>query len=205
MADTIAFTTQSASSAPAARSSPANVRRIRLLSRGLAVLFTVLFGLTVAAHAILLAAGLVYPDHIYTGPQGAELVLSSTDRATIGMVALSTQPLITRLAGAVDLILAAIPILAILWHLRALFRLYAAGTVFARDNATHIKRIGVWLIAFLPVKFAANMIFQAAGGLDAKWLHAAGVYGIVLGAIVLVIAQVMEVGREIEEERAEFV
>jgi len=205
MAKTIAFSSSGSVSAAPIRSAPAKVRRIRRLSRALAILFTGLLGLTLLAHATILFVGLFLPDHIYTSEQGAELVLSSADKATVGMVALSTQPLITRLAGAVDLVLAAIPILLILWHLRALFRLYAAGTVFARENATHIKHIGIWLIAYLPVKYLANLIFQTAGGLDTKWLHAAGVYGVILGAIVLVIAQVMEVGRDIEEERSEFV
>lgn len=205
MADTIVFSSSTANSPSSAKSSPANVRRIRLLSRVLAILFTGLLGLTILAHTTILSVGLFLPDHIYTGPAGAELVLSSADKATIGMVALSTQPLITRLAGAVDLVLAAIPIMLILWHLRALFLLYAAGTVFSRENAAHLKHIGIWLIAFLPLKFLANMIFQAAGGLDTKWLHASGVYAVILGAIVLVIAQVMEVGREIEQERSEFV
>ena len=180
-------------------------RNLRLLSRALAVVFLLLLGLTILMNVALFTVGMFFPDHMYFGPKGGEIVLSDADPAIAGMTALSTQPLITRLAGVVDLVIATLPVALILWHLRALFRLYAAGTVFARENAMHLKRIGVWLIAFMPLKYIANVIFVSAGGLDKAWFHASEVYALILGFIVLVIAMVMEVGREIEQERSEFV
>jgi hypothetical protein len=176
---------------------------IRRLSRALGRLLTLLFVLSIGFAAGIIAVGLFTPSHLFVGAKASFLVFDGN--GPVGAAPLSAQPMITRLAGAVDMILATLPVAFVLWHLRALFRLYAAGTVFARANASHLKHIGVWLILYMPAKFIANMIFQAAGGLDHAWFHASEAHALILGAIVLVIAQVMDVGRETEQERAEFV
>lgn len=191
--------------APAEAAPSPRYRTIRRVSRALSVVFLLLLALTILMNVALFAVGMFFPDHMYFGPKGGEIVLDQSDPASAGMTALSTQPIITRLAGVVDLVIATLPVALILWHLRALFRLYAGGTVFARENAMHLKRIGLWLIAFMPLKYIANLIFVSAGGLDKAWFNASEVYALILGLIVLVIAQVMEVGHEIEQERSEFV
>ena len=115
------------------------------------------------------------------------------------MVRFSDQPVVTRITGVVDVAIAMVPIFFIFWHLRGLFALYAAGTVFARENAIHLKRIGIRLIVYPFAKFAANMLFRMAGGLDHAWFHMMGLQALVLGLIVVAIAQVMEFGHEIEQ------
>jgi hypothetical protein len=121
------------------------------------------------------------------------------------MVRLSDQPPITRLSGIVDVFIVMTPLIFVFWHLRGLFRLYAAGVVFVRENAQHLKRIGVWLIAYPFAKFAANLLFQAAGGADHHWFYMEEVYALGLGIIVVAIAQVMEFGHEIEQEKDSFI
>ena len=49
------------------------------------------------------------------------------------------------------------------------------------------------------------MIFRLAGGTDKTWFHSELVDALILGAIVFTIAQVMEFGREIEQDRAEII
>ena len=41
--------------------------------------------------------------------------------------------------------------------------------------------------------------------IDRQWMHASSVQELVLGAVVYVIALVMQVGHEIEQERGQFV
>jgi hypothetical protein len=186
----------------------ASHRRLRQLSRGLAWLFTAIFALYLAYITAGMVVALFFSSHVQMNPEGADVSFGlhgGLPRAIPGMVRLSDQPVITRLAGVVDLVIAALPFLLVFWNLRGLFRLYAAGTVFARENATHLKQIGIWLIAYLPLKLAANLVFRAAGGVDHNWLHMDGVEALVLGVIVVAIAQVMEFGHEIEQEKDSFI
>ena len=45
----------------------------------------------------------------------------------------------------------------------------------------------------------------AGHGVDMAWFHASEAQALVMGAVLFVIAQVMEVGREIEQDRDGFV
>ena len=181
----------------------ASHRRIRHLSGVFSIGLGVLLALSVIAPAALIFVSAVFPSHISCGITNCELTLKGPVPA--GFTTVSQMSLVTRLAGLVDLVLAALPPFFILWHLRALFRLYAAGRVFARENAAQLQRIGLWLMLLLPVKFISNLVFRLAGGSDHAWLHATGIYALILGAIVMVIAKVMELGHEIEKEHGEFV
>ncbi len=178
---------------------------LRRLSRGLAVLFT----LAIALCAIWLIGAFLfsflYSNHVRMGPEGAFIAAPGLPRVIPGTVLYSSQPFITRLAGFVDVVIAMLPVSFVCWHLRGLFELYAGGTVFARENAMHLKRIGAWLIAYPFAKFAANMLFRLAGGTDKTWFRGELVDALILGIIVFAIAQVMEFGREIEQDSAEII
>jgi hypothetical protein len=151
------------------------------------------------------AVGVFYGDHVRVGSEGVQIYLHPHLRDIPGTVLFSSQPMITHLAGFADILLATAPAVFIFWHLRGLFRLYAAGIVFARQNAAHLKDVGLWLLFYPLIKFAANLIFRLAGGTDKAWLHMESVYALVLGLIVFVIAQVMEFGHEIEQEKDSFI
>ena len=111
-----------------------------------------------------------------------------------------------RIGGVVALLMQFGPAILVLANLRGLFRLYAAGTVFARENATRIKRIGLWLTAYAVAPFlSVELLTLIDCVVDRAWFHVVEVQALVLGGILLVIAQVMEAGREIELDRDGFV
>ncbi|MGA7711527.1 MAG: DUF2975 domain-containing protein [Rhizomicrobium sp.] len=183
-------------------------RRLRLLSRLLKLLFAALLILLVFYLIAAIAVVIFFSAHVQMNAQGVTLLFGPHGEippTAAGMVRFSDQPVITRITGVADVAIAMVPIFFIFWHLRGLFGLYAAGTVFARENATHLKRIGIWLIVYPFAKFAANMLFRMAGGLDHAWFHLMGLQALVLGLIVVAIAQVMEFGHEIEQEKDSFI
>jgi hypothetical protein len=179
--------------------------RMRRISRALAVVFQILLAVSLIWAAGAAIFSLFFPDHVLVGAHGADLMFGRKPYAKPGMVLFADQPLATRLAGIFDVLIATVPVAMTLFNLQGLFRLYAAGTVFARKNAQHLKNIGVWLLVYPFAKFAANMLFRAFGGTDHAWFSATLVQALLLGAVVFVIAQVMEIGEEIERERSEFV
>jgi hypothetical protein len=180
-------------------------RNLIWLSRTLAILFTLFVA---AAGLWILAAGImsfVFADHVRVGTGGAFIYLGKPPHQLPGTVLYASQPVVTRLAGMADIVIATAPIILVFWELRRLFRLYARGIVFARENTRCLRRAGLWLLLYPFAKFAANMIFRVAGGTDKAWFHMDLIYALVLGLIVLAIAQVMEFGREIEQEKDSFV
>ena len=177
-------------------------RRVRLGSRGLEVLFTGLFGLCVAIALAAFATMLFYKG---------ELVRIGPDNCYIGegpanSVAFGSLPLVHRLVYVLVGVVRATPIIMIFWSLRGLFRLYARGQVFAPANAAQFRRIGVWLCAYAVSPFACHLFLDATGyEIDKNWAHMASLQAFVLGLLVFVIGQVMQVGREIEEDREAFI
>jgi hypothetical protein len=180
---------------------------MRLLSRALVWVFTALFGFIAFSAILAFSASLFFPQYVEIGAYGGEFSLTAYSPATLdpGMSWLAALPLSTRIAGIIDVALALLPLGFVVLNLRGLFQLYASGIVFARENAQHLKRIGLWLLAYPFAKFGANFIFQAFGGPDRAWFSSLLLFSLLLGAIVFVIAEVMEKGEAIERERAEFV
>ena len=179
--------------------------RLRRLSRALSILFLVSMIATVLSVVAWSVLGLFFGDHVSVGSDGVYLSFPHPARQIPGRVLFSSQPFVTHLAGLVDIVLASLPAFFICWHLRGLFKLYASGIVFARENAAHLKRVGLWLLLYPIARFVANMIFQLAGGTDRAWFRGELIDALILGAIVFAIAQVMEFGREIEQDRAEII
>uniref|UniRef100_B0T805 DUF2975 domain-containing protein n=1 Tax=Caulobacter sp. (strain K31) TaxID=366602 RepID=B0T805_CAUSK len=177
-------------------------RRVRLGSRGLVWLFT---GLLALSSAILAAA--LITMIFYKG----ELVRIGPDNCYIGegppnSVAFGSLPLPHRLIYGLVGIVRATPIIMLFWSLRSLFSLYAAGRVFTPANGRSFSRIGGWLCAYALSPFVCHLALSATGyEIDRNWAHIASVQAFVLGLLVLVIGQVMQVGREIEEDREAFV
>jgi hypothetical protein len=121
-------------------------------------------------------------------------------------VAFGSLPLHHRLVYCLVAIVRATPIIMLFWSARGLFRLYAQGRVFAPANAVQFSRIGMWLCAYALSPFLCHLFLDATGyEIDKNWAHMASVQAFVLGLLVLVIGQVMQVGREIEEDREAFV
>jgi hypothetical protein len=177
-------------------------RRVRLGSRALAWLFTGLLGLS----ATILVSALVTMI-FYKG----ELVRIGPDNCYIGdapanTVAFGSLPLPHRLVYCLVGIVRATPIIMLFWSVRSLFALYAKGRVFSNENGRSFSRVGIWLCAYALSPFVCHLALSASGyEIDKNWAHMASVQAFVLGLLVFVIGQVMQVGREIEEDREAFV
>lgn len=177
-------------------------RRIMVASRALSWLFTaLLIGVGLIAAALIVGV-VVWPGDNYR--IGSDAVWIGTGSAD--SVPFASLPLPQRLAYAAVGVVRIAPTLLIFWHLRRLFGLYARGQVFSRANASHLAWVGVWLCAYAVAPLVCHLFLDAFGWeIDKRWLHLSSVQAFVLGLLVFVIAQVMQVGREIEEDREAFV
>lgn len=177
-------------------------RRVRLGSRALAWLFT---GLTTLSGALLVTA--LITMIFYKG----ELVRIGPDNCYIGeaptnTVAFGSLPLPHRLIYCLVGIVRATPIIMLFWSLRSLFGLYAKGQIFTPRNGKSFSLTGGWLCAYALSPFVCHLFLSRSGyEIDKNWAHMASLQAFVLGLLVLVIGQVMQVGREIEEDREAFV
>jgi len=181
--------------------SPAQ-RRVRLGSRAAAWLFAGLFALSALILATAIAAMLFYKG---------ELVRIGPDNCYIGegpanSVAFGSLPLVHRLVYVGVGVARATPILMIFWSLRDLFGGYARGEVFSSRAARRFGRVGVWLCAYAVSPFLCHLALSATGyEIDKNWAHMASLQAFILGLLVFVVGQVMQVGREIEADREAFI
>lgn len=177
-------------------------RRVRRGSRGLELFFAALF----AGFALIMAAGFA-AMLFYSG----ELLRIGPDGCYIGggpanSVAFGSLPIDHRLVYVATGAVRYAPVLMLFWHLRALFGHYARGQVFSLGAAKAFSRIGGWLCACALAPLACHLALSATGyEIDRNWFHMASVQAFVLGLLVFVIGQVMQVGREIQEDREGFV
>lgn len=92
----------------------------------------------------------------------------------------------------------------ILFNLARLFALYGRGEVFHATNAALLKRAGLWLIASTVMLELSDYLFSAA-------LHvprAAApdlITPLLCGIMIAVIARVMELARDADMERKDFI
>ena len=153
---------------------------------------------------MILALGALSHEALSMGPDAT--YLGDPPPGLPGVVLFGSLPLPTRLAYAAALVLDTAPVLFALVNLRGLLRLYAAGVVFAAENGARIKRVALGLVTYAVAPFLGHELVLLVGhGVDMAWFHASGAQALVLGAVLFVIAQVMEVGREIEQDRDGFV
>ena len=179
-------------------------RKLRAASRGLELLFAGLFAAFIALAVFSLWVLFLYRGTmIAIGPRGGIL---TTAPLPPDFVPFYTWRLDQRFVYAVDVLVRAAPTLYLFWCLRSLFRLYGQGQVFTARTARLIQAMGLCLIADAALPFLCHLVLSATGyEIDKMWAHMAAVQELVLGATVLVIALVMQAGREIEEDREGFV
>ena len=187
----------------------AALRRMRLVSRALEILFLVLtvgFGL-VASVAILDFVVPYAPHLVALGPAGGLLTIGPQPHALPPhYVTVGAMPPVQRLAHVPVGLLHAAPTVLLFWSLRRLFGLYAKGVVFAPDNARSLKHVGGALIVIAIAPWLGHTVLNSLHmAIDQAWMHGSSIQELILGAIVYVIAQVMQLGRELEEERSQFV
>lgn len=176
-------------------------RRSGLLAAGL----TLALVATAALTLILAAAALLYDGPLLSFGPGGLWIGREPDPAA-GRTALSVFTPSQRLMGAVAICILTAPIMFILHQARELFRLYASGIVFAFANARRIKFMGVGFILYSVAPFVANRVIILAGVTnDPAWFHLDEVMSLIFGVLAFVIADVMEFGHEIEQERDGFI
>jgi hypothetical protein len=181
--------------------SPAQ-RRVRIASRGLAALF---LGLSVLAAVVLLAgigAMLFYAGPgLRIGPDGCYI-----GGGPANSVAFGSLPLVHRLVYVLVALVRYAPVLMLFDQLHRLFRFYGRGQVFTPPAGLAFSRIGGWLCAIALSPLDCHLALSASGyEIDRVWLHIESVQAFILGLLVWVIGQVMQVGREIAEDREGFV
>lgn len=178
--------------------------RLRNASRGFEVLFAVLFVVFIGLAIFSLWVLFFYQgEMIAVGPRGGIL---TTDPLPADFVPFHTWRLDQRLVYTLDVLVRAAPSLVLFWSLRSLFRLYGQGEVFGARNARLIQLMGVCLVADAAAPFLCHLALSATGyEIDKLWAHMAAVQELILGAVVFVIALVMQAGHEIEQDREGFV
>jgi len=190
--------------APPRPAPTSSIRKIRAASRGFEILFAGLFVTFIALAIFSLWIIFFYKGTmIAIGPRGG---IITTDPLPPDFVPFFTWRLDQKLVYAADVVVRGAPTIYLFWCLRSLFRLYGQGQVFTGRNARLIAAMGVCLIADAAAPFLCHLALSATGyEIDKLWAHMAAVQELVLGAVVFVIALVMQAGREIEEDREGFI
>jgi len=189
---------------PQASLAPPSVRKIRTASRGLEWLFTALLAAFIALAAVGLGVLFFYHGTMIAfGPKGGVI---STGAVPPDYLPLRDWRFDQRLAYAPVWIARSAPTIGLFWCLRALFRLYGDAEVFTERTARLIRWMGIWLVADAVAPLLCHVVLSATGyEIDKAWAHMAAVQEAVLGAVVFVIALVMQAGHEIEQDREGFV
>ena len=186
------------------------LRQVGRLSRPFLILLTIALGLIVVVQGAEIAAMLF----LFHGGDGWRAAVSSSAAGISLSIAAATDAPAGAPLEALSLgQRAALALLAALcaasagfavFHLRQLFALYARGEIFAQANISHIKRFGLWLAASGVVVNVAGRLFAVVTGEPSHGL-ANAVMALVFGGMTYVVARVMELGRQADVERREFV
>src|SRR5690606_1944109 len=96
-------------------------------------------------------------------------------------------------------------LLKLFFHLHKLFGHYAEGRIFEKENVQQIRQIGVTVLLFpilwISLALAPNFI-PAEGRTALLESDGAGpLMELIAGAVILVVAWIMDVGREMREEQ----
>lgn len=186
---------------------PEQLGRIRRLSRPLEWLFAGLLVLGSALLAVAVFAVLFYGgDRLQIRPGGMQIYIEATvPPPPPGWTTAGVIPIARKVALATSACLMIVPALAILWHLRRLFRLYGEGAILGAGNARAIGLIAGWLIAYAVAPSLGHLVVEAAGFDDEGWLRLDSLQALILGLVLFVIARVMRWGAEVADDAARFV
>jgi hypothetical protein len=187
------------------RRSPTLTARVRVFSRMLSAGFLLLsIALAVIVGALVATMFLVRGGMVGLGPQGGWF--DAGGHMPAGYTALGDLPLHEKLTYAMVAIIRQGPKLAILLNQAALFRLYAGGAVFRPANARRLRDTAAWLVVDGVSPFLCHLALAATGlEVDRRWAHLGSAQEVVLGLLLFVIAAVMTLGREIEQDGEGFV
>ena len=187
------------------------LRRIRALSRPLTVLISIALGLSAIVAPLAFAALLGFPRfgslHNFVSFTAVGVGVA------FGKIGLQRYPgfiLVDGLTTGERLLVAGLAVtcaacnVLALVQLRGLFALYSRGVVFSSGNITRIKKFGLWLAVTAIVANVAGRLFVRVLNVPLQGTANAAL-AVVVGAMIYVIGYVMELAREADLERQEFV
>ncbi len=145
-----------------------------------------------------------YPVLSFTGA-GLNILASNRLIPDGDTVPLDTVPFAKRCLLALLIAVCAASRAPVLIHLRSLFSLYSQGVIFAEENAAKLKSVGLWLMASAVIIYLCGWLFAAVTGVPGRAGPVTTLTAIAYGAMVYVIARVMELGRDADLERKDFI
>lgn len=99
-------------------------------------------------------------------------------------------------------------LLPVLWNLRKLLRRFSMGSPFQPENVSHLRRLGVWILATAGIRLAlevgvAASAVTAFGGGDPELRVAPYFSGALplLGLAILALAEIFRRGWDLEDEQ----
>jgi hypothetical protein len=185
------------------------LQRIRRISRPLTILSSVALGLMIIPVIESGALVLFHPigslmGYVSFSDWGVGLMIGGKLPAQPALVPLESLSLEQRLVTACLLLLCTACSALALLHLRGLFALYSRGVVFDADNALRIKKFGLWLALSSVAINLSGRIFTAV--IHAPLLGMSNpALTVVCAAMIYVIGYVMELAREADLERKDFI
>jgi Protein of unknown function (DUF2975) len=190
---------------------PQALQRIRSMSRPLTVLLWIAFGLIILVQVPEIVAILFFfhhPDslraYVSFTDAGISLTIAGPQTYEPALTPLDTIDFAHRAVLAACAALCAASCAMVLLQFRGLFSLYSRGIIFAQENAVRLKKAGVWFaVAAITINLSGRLFVRVVDVPRIGTSNAA--MAIVCGAMIYVIARVMELGREADLERKEFI
>ena len=184
--------------------SPARLR-IRRLSLPFQGLFLTLAALTAMVMVLLLVFA-VAPGFgsIWIGPEGSWLILAR-DLPPKGTIAFNALPPSTQLTAGLAFGLIGGSLIAAFTWLSALFGAYRRGDVFGPVPQAHMTRSALCLIVFALAPGLLQPLLALVESPDRAWFHGHSLAALMVGAVLLVLARVMALGREVEQDARSFI
>lgn len=176
------------------------LKRIRRLSLPFELVFLALAGLVALVYAATVLAALFYSgEQFRLTAEGPTLYLGGAAFAP-DSIKISDVPLTSRLLGLLPLTAIQGALCAAFYYLHRLFGTYRRGLVFSETAIGAMRRAGIALLVFAIAPGLFQPLVRAAGLRDEAWLHGHTIAALLVGAALFVLASVIALGRQIEEE-----
>ncbi len=179
--------------------SPA-LRRIKRLSLPFEIVFAAFALLVAFVYLATIAVALFYTGENFRLTTAGPTLYLGSDVFAEGSIKISDTPLVSRLIGFIPLTIIQGALIAAFYCLHKLFGAYRAGIVFAEAPVRWMRRAGAALVLFAIAPGLLQPLVQAAGLMDRNWLQPQMVAALLVGGALFVLASVITLGRELEEE-----
>ncbi|NKB45524.1 MAG: hypothetical protein GKS03_14730 [Alphaproteobacteria bacterium] len=181
------------------------LKRIRRFSRPFEVGFAALaIGASLMALLIVIMSFAPGGPYVFFTPDGGWL---TTDLETVpeGAVAFIDLPLSAKIVGLVALAFGYGTKVTGFLCLSRLFGFYRRGLVFDAAAVRIMRTAGVFLVLAAAAPGLMQPFLRVAGSIDENWFHTESVALLLVGAALVLFAQIMSLGMEIERENRGFI